>query len=213
MIEIQAYSEQAARVLLVEGQDDAHVVKHLAEIHGGADSFRIVDKQGLPNLIKSIRVEFESEARQVIGIVVDADDDVSSRWSEIQTELKDLVRLPDISARGTIIEGINGEPRIGIWVMPNNMDQGELEDFVHKMIPQDDVIWPKSQQYIDELVSKIPKPPRPFTEKKVLRAKVHAWLATREAPRRMGHAIGRNDLDANARTATDFVAWLRRLFA
>ncbi len=215
MIEIQPYSEDSPRILLVEGQDDAHVVKQLIDLEGGVDDFTIVVKDGLPNLIAGLPLEFESDAREVIGIIVDADSDTSRRWGDLQAKLNDQVHLPgSMSIGGTIVDANEGVPRVGVWIMPNNVDAGELEDFIRRMIPETDAIWPRSQQYIEEIVDEFPTiPPRPFRDNKILRAQVHAWLATREAPRRMGQAIGRGDLDASAPIAIEFIGWLRRLFA
>jgi hypothetical protein len=215
VVEIQPYSEDSARILLVEGQDDAHVVKQLIEREGGVDDFTIVVKDGLPNLLAGLPLEFESDVREVIGIIVDADSDTSRRWSDLHAQLTDQVQLPDsLSIGGAIVDPGEGVPRVGVWVMPNNTDAGELEDFVQQMIPDSDAIWPRSRRYIEEIVDEFPtSPPRPFRDNKIIRAQVHAWLATRQAPRRMGQAIGRGDLDATVPVATEFVGWLRRLFA
>lgn len=69
-------------------------------------------------------------------------------------------------------------------------------------------MWPLSEDYIE----RIPKANRRFAEGKTLRAKVHAWLATREEPRRMGSAIGVGDLNAHVEASKGFVSWLRELF-
>ena len=109
---------------------------------------------------------------------------------------------------GTIIDGRDGSPRVGIWLMPDNQSTGELEDFVQKMIPRDDVVWPLSEAYIDS----IPAAERKFTQGKILRAKGHAWLATRDRPRLMGAAIHAGDLNLNEPNSERFASWLQRLF-
>ena len=76
------------------------------------------------------------------------------------------------------------------------------------MIPSGDPVWPLSEAYIEG----IPPADRKFAPGKIQRAKVHAWLATREEPRRMGLAIKARDLDTNAESTTAFVDWLRTLF-
>ena len=92
--------------------------------------------------------------------------------------------------------------------MPNNEAPGELEDFVAGMIPDNDPVWPRSQAYVDG----IPVTDRKFSDGKKLRAQVHSWLATREAPRKMGAAIGAKDLNVGAPDAVGLIDWLRRLF-
>lgn len=92
--------------------------------------------------------------------------------------------------------------------MPDNESSGELENLVAGMIPAGDAVWPLSLAYIDG----IPPGDRKFAEGKTLRAKVHAWLATREEPRKMGAAIRARDLNAGVPAAVQLVDWLRRLF-
>ena len=80
--------------------------------------------------------------------------------------------------------------------------------FIQRLLPADDPVWPLAQRYIDD----IPEAHRKFAAGKILRAKIHAWLATRAEPRKMGSAISRGDLNATDPLARRFVDWLRRLF-
>ena len=109
---------------------------------------------------------------------------------------------------GTIIAESSRMPRIGIWVMPNNASNGELEDFLVTMLPDSDPVWPRAVAYIDG----IPERDRKFKEGKALRAQLHAWLATRKEPRPSGRAILAGDLRVDGILAGKFVDWLRRLF-
>ena len=109
---------------------------------------------------------------------------------------------------GTVIDETIRTPRIGIWLMPDNQSTGELKDFVAQLIPDDDPVWPRSQRYIEC----IPECDRKFSKKKTQRARIHAWLATREDPRRMGAAIGAGDLLLDGTLCTEFAEWLRELF-
>ena len=195
------------RVLLVEGSDDKHTVINLCRVSSNVPGFCILDKEGKDNLLKSVRGEILAEDRIAVGILMDANDDLNARWQAVASRLRDAdVQPPDSPApNGTIIEG---SPRVGVWLMPDNQSGGELEDFVERMIPANDAVWPLSQNYIDG----IPEADRKFAEGKTLRAKVHAWLAAREHPRRMGSAIGVGDLDIDMETTKKFVSWLRQLF-
>lgn len=92
--------------------------------------------------------------------------------------------------------------------MPDNQAIGELEDFVKTMLPECDPVWPLSRQYIDGIALKH----RKFRAKKELRARVHAWLATRKQPGRMGAAIKEGDLDIDGDLAVSFTEWLDRVF-
>jgi hypothetical protein len=197
-----------SRLLLVEGADDEHVVRRLCERQQDMPDFDIIDKRGFPNLKAAIGPEIKAPGRTALGILVDADDDIEARWNAIAYRLRqaaiDLPPQPTTQG-GTVIEGT---PRVGVWLMPDNQSAGELEDFIRRLIPAGDPVWPRAEGYIDG----IPADDRQFAAGKILRAKLHAWLATRAEPRKMGAAIGVGDLDATDPLATQFVAWLRRLF-
>lgn len=201
-------------VLLVEGANDMHVVIHLSKRKGLPHNFCIVETGSIDKLLDAIEVEADVPDRQVMGIMLDADERPNERWKEVTKRLNKLRQeehfyLPDLpdqpNSAGTIV---NGTLRIGIWLMPDNKSTGELEDFIATMIPDTDPVWPLSKQYIDD----IPFQHRKFKSKKTLKAKVHAWLATREHPRPMGLAIEAKDLDISVANATTFVDWLRELF-
>ena len=194
-------------VLLVEGLDDKHVVRHLSDCQEEMPNICIFDKDGIEGLLEDIGLELRVPGRRALGIVVDANEDVNARWSSVANRLREEdIEVPDYpGAEGTII---NGSPRVGIWLMPDNSSSGELEDFVAEMVPDDDPIWPRARRYIDC----IPEADRKFTEKKIQRARIHAWLAAREDPRRMGAAIGAHDLRVDGALSTTFAEWLRQLF-
>ena len=195
------------RVLLVEGRDEVHVVRRICDSNPGIPTFCVRDKQGAPALLDSIRGEILDEGRETVGIVVDANDNLQSRWQAVGRRLEDSEITPPVgpASHGTII---NSTPRVGIWLMPDNKSPGELEDFIAEMIPSGDHVWPLSEDYIES----IPVEHRKFRRGKVLRAKVHAWLATREDPRPMGLAIKARDLNTGTENCERFVCWLRDLF-
>jgi len=195
------------RVLLVEGQNDKHVIRHLRNRHQAMPEFCIQDKGGIEELLADIGLEILAPNRKAVGILVDANDDLNARWDAVATRLREEnIEMPSSpDPTGTIIDS---NPRVGIWLMPDNESPGELENFVAEMIPQNDPIWPRSTNYIDS----IPEKDRKFTAKKRLRAQLHAWLATREDPRQMGLAISTQDLCVDGTLSTAFAKWLRQLF-
>ena len=195
------------KVLLVEGQDDKHVVGHIRLRHAPMPEFDILDKDNVDKLIASIPLEIKVSGRKVVGIVLDANDDLASRWDAVANKLTRANIEPPraLNKKGTIIPGT---PQVGIWVMPDNQSPGELEDFAVNMISPGDPIWPLSCEYIE----KIPVENRKFVSKKNSRAKLYAWLATRETPNLIGTAIRARDLDVDGELCKDFVEWIRQLF-
>ena len=202
--------ENGDRVLLVEGQDDKHVVSHLRSKLQPMPEFQIEEKGNDRKLLDSLKQEVRVSGRLAVGILIDANDDLDARWNAVAHRLRgEDIEVPRTPERtGTVIDETIRTPRIGIWLMPDNQSTGELEDFVSQMIPDGDPVWPRSERYIDG----IPEEFRKFSEKKTQRARIHAWLATREDPRQMGAAIGTGDLHVDARLSTEFADWLRELF-
>ena len=200
--------DEPPKVLFVEGQDDKHVVRHLwIRRHGLMPSFDIQDKEGIENLIDAISLGIKAPGRAVLGIVVDANDDPGGRWDAISHRLREAdVEPPEAHPRYGMI--VDGRPRVGVWLMPGDQRLGEIEDFVQEMIPSDDPAWPLAKRYIED----IPKGARKFSDKKTSRAELHAWLATREEPGRMGLAIRRGDLQTDGPLCLAFLAWIEELF-
>ena len=169
--------------------------------------FNISDKNGFPNLKAAISPEFKAlgTAR---GILVDANDDFDSRWQAIANQLRQagVSPLTHVTPAGTMILS---EPRVGVWLMPDNSSPGELEDFIQRLMPACDPVWPRAQRFIDD----IPTLDRKFATGKHLRAEIHAWLATRAEPRKMGAAIAAGDLNTTDPLANRLADCLRRLFA
>ncbi|MCY4377051.1 MAG: hypothetical protein OXC31_25115 [Spirochaetaceae bacterium] len=192
----------------MEGQDDKHVIKQICGKSPPMPDFCIVEKGGVEQVIASIEAESMVPGRRALGIMVDANNQPSQRWQAVSDRLRKASicapKSPDKS--GTIIDN---RPRIGVWMMPDNASCGELENLIEEMIPCTDAVWPLSKDYIDG----IPLAKRNFEPGKTLRAQVHAWLAAREEPRKMGAAIGAGDLDVGVPLAAGLADWLRTLFA
>ena len=121
------------QVLLVEGQDDKHVVSHLRHSTGSIPEFDIVERGSVRNVLKAIPAEVRAPGRKTVGIMVDANDDQEARWQAV-TERLGRVDVPfpsRVDPVGTII-GANNQikrPRIGVWLMPDNVSPGELPVF------------------------------------------------------------------------------------
>ena len=198
--------EGAERLLIVEGVNDRHVVRQIVSRVGSGSGFEIADAGGINSLLESIEARANYTGRVALGIVADANDDINARWQSIRSRMPDRIDLPERPVAGGLI--VESRPRVGVWLMPDNASPGQLEDFVQRMIPTDDTIWPLAERYIDD----IPAPDRKFPPSKTSRAKLYAWLAARQDPRRMGEAIRTRDLAIDGALCQQFVGWLRRLF-
>ncbi len=196
-------------VLLVEGEDDEHVVRQLCNRFTSIPEFSIRVAGNVDKLLDAIGAAMRVSNTEAVGVLMDANDRVGDRWNALRARLaEEAISVPDWpNPEGMIIE-IPGSPRIGVWLMPDNEHPGEIEDFVSAMIPSDDPVWPRSQRYVED----IPAEHRRFRPGKLLRAQLYAWLATREIPGRMGAAIGAGDLNVESAESIRFVNWLRDLF-
>ena len=215
------------RILLVEGQDDKHVVWQICRraasfsvhregydmsvtLRQAETAFGIAEKGNFRAVLDAIETEVFSPGRQALGIVVDADSQPEQRWEELKAAFPAAVPLPDApDPTGIILPEQLGQPRIGVWMMPDNHSSGELEDFVKQMIPAAAPVWTDAQQYIDNIQ---PESSRKFAPEKIDKAKLYAWLSTLKEPARMGAAIGDGDLETNGSLCQTFVHWLQRLF-
>lgn len=70
--------------LLVEGNDDVNVCFHLLQRHRIKEEISIIDKKGIENILQTLDVEIIGSGPRRIGVVVDADEDILSRWQSLQ---------------------------------------------------------------------------------------------------------------------------------
>ena len=129
------------KVLLVEGNDDCHVVLALAMYHELPENFGLYECEGYPNiLMQANALMLAADRPHTMGIVLDADTPgVAERWQAVKNKLaKHGYDFPAIPAKeGTVIEGLDHFPRLGVWLMPNNEDSGYLEDFLLFLADED----------------------------------------------------------------------------
>ncbi|MEK6299985.1 MAG: DUF3226 domain-containing protein [Acidobacteriota bacterium] len=196
-------------VLLVEGKDDDSVFFHLARHHQIQDQITIRKKDGFSLLVGDLDVELDASGLERLGIVVDADVDLNARWQSVRDRLLSCAyhNLPAaLTPEGVLIEEPD-RPTVGVWIMPDNTGSGMLEDFVRSLVPNDDLLWERAENCVNE----IPVQARRFSS--MSKAYIHTWLAWQEEPGTlMGSAINQHYLDADAPTALQFISWIRRLF-
>ena len=199
-------SETPNKILLVESPDDEHVVKHLHHREGLSLDFSIKSTGDIVSLLSSISVEMKAPGRIAVGVMADADASVASRWREISTKFEKAgVTLPRQPGQGGVV--VSSRPKVGVWLMPDNLSNGELEDFLRVQIPQNDVVWPLTNAYIGSI-------PAHLQPRKCSKALVRAWLAGKPEYLLMGAAIGKGEdyFDTSHPLAKSIVGWLDRLF-
>lgn len=210
-------SEDTNRRVIVEGEIDRQIVLRLlldGNCGFSTDEILVEPADGRDNLVKTIHggltgAQFDSNsANAAVGIVVDADDDLVAIWKRITSELvRAGVCVPASSnpdPKGSIFLRQRPRLKVGVWIMPDNVRTGELEDFVACMVPEGNADWPLAREYVHSTERKFGA--------KVTRAEVWAWIATRESPSRFDEAIKNGDLHTDGDLCQTFIAWLNRLF-
>ncbi len=195
-------------MLVVEGNGDEHVIRHLCDQSQGNLNFEIEKIGGIAKLRAEVEAHVKVVGREALGVVVDANADVVARWQSIKDAFgRAQIELPGQPvSQGTIVpSNVTGVPRVGVWLMPDNQNPGELEDFLAQIVPAGDPVWSLAQEYVRqvELNEELSKPSK---------ARIHAWLAVRTEGGRLGTSIGSGAFDLQQAAAQSFLAWLLRVF-
>ncbi len=113
--------ESKSQLLLVEGNDEIHVIRKLMERHDLEPSFEITQKEGFEELRKSIYNEVNVSQRSALGILADANSSSKDRWRSISDRLRkaDCEVPRNLAHTGSIFSGPRGI-RVGVWLMPDN---------------------------------------------------------------------------------------------
>ena len=164
-------------------------------------------------MLDSIPARLDTSDLERLAVVIDANDKgPQARWDAIRQRLENegYSGLPkSLDQAGTIIDfpSVRGRRpiRFGAWVMPDNQSKGMLENFVAKLIREDDEMLPLVGHFLDS----IPQPR--FIREHRPKARIHTWLAVSERPGRpMGQAIKADaHLDANHPAVQPFVDWVQ----
>ena len=200
------------KVLLVEGDNDCHVVMALCAAHTVPETFGIYQCGSDVGVLKRLNgLIVRPEPPQVIGVILDADNSIASRWESIKGKLKHYsYAFPtNPNADGTIVESIGDEPKLGFWLMPNNQDSGMLEDFCAELAEPISLAFAK--ECVEEAQAR-----KLTTFKEVHRSKavIHTYLAWQDEPGYpLGKAITSQALRPHTDVAVRFTNWVIRLFA
>ena len=201
------------KVLLVEGNNDCHVVMSLCAAHTVPQTFGIYQCGSDTGVLKRLNaLIIRPNPPQIIGVMLDADNpSITGRWDSIRNKLTHysypFPQNPD--SDGTVIQGTLDEPKLGFWLMPNNQDSGMLEDFCAELAE------PSSLAFARECVEQASS--RGITTFKAVhrsKAVIHTYLAWHDEPGYpLGRAITTQALRPHTDIAVKFTNWLTNLFA
>lgn len=210
-----ASEEKYINKLLVEGPTDKHVVLALCQYYDVPENFDIIVAGGINDLVRNMDLRLSHpELNRTIGVVVDADNDIQNRYKQIAgivNQHAGHIEGYTPESDGLIIPSHSTEANFGIWLMPNNVNLGMIEDFAISLIPQEDRLLPEVENTLDR-IEKLGI--NRYSTARRSKAKIHTFLSWQEEPGcPIGLSITKNILKPEGEIAIRFVQWLTRLFS
>lgn len=207
----EKYTPKGSRLLLVEGQNDCHVVWSLCEHYNVPQTFGVYVCGSDEKVIKRINALIVgSQQMEVIGVCIDADNpSLQGKWQSISAKLIEHgYSVPQKPEKDGTILTQDGKPTIGIWLMPDNDVDGMLEDFCLRLAPEVAVNFAR-----ECVVSAKGSGFSSFSETHHSKAAVHTYLAWQDEPGMpLGLAITARALDPGCNLASRFYEFLVKLF-
>lgn len=210
-------ANQHPKILFVEGKQDIFVIAELAEANHIPWPLRnppihIEEVGGYDRLIdaKRIATRLQASGLQVMGIVVDADENPAARWQSLQAACaKSIVDMPKTLPSQGLIHTTQTGIQFGVWMMPDNQLRGMLETFLSNCVESTDPVWQHAQSAVTE--AKVQG--APFKTLQQDKANIHTWLAWQDEPGQQLHtALKRRILDPQHPQTQDFVGWFKTLY-
>ncbi|WP_394754593.1 DUF3226 domain-containing protein [Crenothrix sp.] len=213
------------RVLLVEGgadqdffievlkQSNLQVMVKVAppKVLGGSHN----TKEGVFNFLPKLLDQLADGNLVKLAVVVDADSVPNGSYQTTLSRVTSIVstyryNLSPIQTAGITYKHDDGLADFGLWIMPDNTNEGMLEDWLKQCIhANEQTLFAHAQSVIDEL----PNPPK-FKPLHRSKAEVATWLAWQKQP---GHglyqAVTDQLLDSNKPLYSQLTAWLAHIYA
>lgn len=207
------------RRLIVEGYEDLQSVAALMGAHIAWPQDKkqapvwIEIANGADEILRDgyLSVELKNRETRTLGIIFDADTKPSARYERVRLLCGQFFEgLPaELPQHGLISESADGK-RLGVWVMPDNRSQGDLETFLKHLVPDSSApIW----KHALESVQKAKGMGCPCRDGHVTKANLYTWLAWQDPPGQSpGRALTKKILDPQSGRAAGFVRWFRNLY-
>jgi len=203
--------EKYSQKLLVEGNDDRHIIWSLCQKFNVPENFDVIDCDGIDNIFAQLPIRIKQSGIKTIGIMVDADFDIQKRSQKLYDALKKLGYKIDnvVNSEGVILSQDN-MPRLGIWIMPDNKVSGMLEDFIEFLIPDNDKLITIAKEVLDKIENEKINQYQTIHRSKAL---ISTWLSWQEDPGTpMGLAITKKYLSTEQKICIKFIEWVTVLY-
>lgn len=214
--------------LLVEGDNDRLFFELCCERNarlsniqvGPPSSYGSTDgKNNAIDLLPTLLAQMNDGAVTHLALVLDADAPktdglgFAKTWDVVTGHLytagyKQQTR-PIKATAGLIFEHSDGLPDVGLWIMPNNFDNGFLEDFIKKsLLGTEKSLFHLAARAVDELPM-----PKKFKAHHLSKAEVATYMAWQANPGQGMHGtIGGKLLDFNKGLGKQFIDWLNKVY-
>jgi hypothetical protein len=216
---VRADKRNYPKLLIVEGMDDRHSVVGLMKnhIHWPEEPrdwpVYIEVGKSVEEILAADYLSTEMKASHVttMGVMLDADEYAIGRYQRIQQLMTGLFPTLPVTMQqgGLVIENLDGK-RFGLWLMPDNESEGDLETFLKYLVPKEqDEIWNLACDSVKGARNK----GAPCHDSHVPKANLYTWLAWQEPPGQSpGLALTKRILDPQSPYAGAFVAWFKDLY-
>jgi hypothetical protein len=203
--------EKFNKKLLVEGNDDQHVVWALCEKFKVMEAFDVIDCEGIESLSEQIPIRFKQSGIITLGIIIDADTEIKKRWISLKDILSNQgFKVPnDLPTKGLVLTKEDAF-KVGVWIMPDNNLNGMLEDFISFLIPNESKLLTVANETLNSIEQKNLNEYSTIHKSKAL---IHSWLSWQKDPGTpMGLAITKKYLSIEGDKCLLFIDWLKNTF-
>ena len=204
------------KLLLAEGKDEQYLLPELLELAGipwpKPHPVQIHRTDGVDSLLDLDEIEaiYLDPTRVAIGLVVDANGDIGGRWRHVRAMLASIAPgFPEELDRAGIVHQEENGPRLGVWLMPDNVRAGMLETLLLAIRKDGRALWAHVSTSVEEARAHGATYRDPHRDK----AELHTWLAWQDPPgQALGTAAKAHHFDVQSPSFAPFVSWFRRLF-
>jgi hypothetical protein len=199
-------------MILVEGDNDRYFLYNLCQRVDFQPTFKVEKEDSIQKTIYRFATELKGNRQQPLGLIVDADFDAENRKLELIEEIRNYypITLEDFTEEGLIVKPAN-EEKFGIWIWPDNNENGILEDLYLMLVQDNDLLLNEAKRVVDNLPNIEPIRFKPQHKSKAI---VHSWLAWQDNPGSpIGASIQRSVIDLNRPVIHKFKTWLQNLYS
>lgn len=213
------------RILLVEGESDRAFFELICR-RIGLDNLVTVappkeltgshnTKEGVFNYLPTLLKQLGDGSVVRLAVVVDADSPPNGDFARARDRITGIVQpfgytLNASTSGGLIYKSDDGLADFGLWVMPDSLSNGLLEDWVKQCLHSDEQ---GLFGHAVSVVSSLPSPSK-FSPVRLSKAEVATWMAWQRQP---GHGLYRAVEDGLIDTGSPLylalTAWLTHVFS